>query len=52
MNKFEKYLKIIVFIIGTIIILSVAFSGCDVIKCYPTYKPDGTYIGFQCGGEF
>jgi len=52
MNKFKKYLKIIVFTIGIFILLSVLFSGCDKLRCYPEYSPKGNYLGFKCEGDW
>lgn len=45
-------LKYIIFGLATIIILSTLLSGCDKIKCYPDFAPDGSYIGFKCGGNW
>jgi len=51
-TAFTKILKYIIFVIGAIIILSVVFSGCDNLKCYPHYDVRGNYIGFKCGDKF
>ncbi len=50
MNKFKKYLALIIFIIGTVIILSVVFSGCDNLSCRPDARKG--YLGLICGGRF
>ena len=50
MNKYVKILKYVIFVIGTVIILSVVFSGCDNLKCRPDARKG--YIGIICGGGF
>jgi len=52
MIKLIKYIAPIIILIGGIIIFGILISGCDIIKCYPQFDIDGSYIGFKCGGEF
>ena len=46
----RNYVRYAIFAIGVFIIISVLFSGCDNLKCYPTYN-NGVF-GFKCGGDF
>lgn len=52
MNKFFKVLEYIILALGIIIISGILLSGCDIVKCYPEFDMDGSYIGINCGGEF
>lgn len=53
MNKLDKYfITSILLQLLMIVILLVGFSGCDNVRCYPHFKPDGTYLGIKCGGEW